>query len=118
MRSIAVGLTLSLLSTGTFAQSQTVPIQVAQDQSGGAASSGGATSGGSTSSAPAAEAAPASAPTQPQALEPGPEAGASSAAALSDTVLLGIAAAALVAGIAIGVTSGHHGASTTTTTGK
>ncbi len=99
------------------------PIQVAQADSGGASTSGGATSGGAasggaTSSAPAAAATPAT-PAEQAALQPGNEAGTSGAAVLSDTALLGIAAAALVAGIIVAVTNngGHSSGTTTTTTG-
>ena len=78
----------------------------AQGESGGAA-----TSGGSTSAAPApAEAAPpAEAP-----MAPGPAAGPVAAPGLSDEALIGIGAAALLAGILIAVTqSSSHATSTT-----
>jgi len=76
----------------------------AQGESGGA-TSGGATSGGATAPAPAPEAAP---------LPPGPPAPAPAAPFLSDTALIGIGAAALLAGILIAVTqSSSHSVTTT-----
>ena len=87
----------------------------AQGESGGAGTSGGATSGGATSGG-APEAAPAPAPEEaPAPIPPGPPAPVATAPVLSDTALIGIGAAALIAGILVAVTS-HSSSSTATGT--
>ena len=105
---------ISILAGGTllFAAAGSA---FAQGESGGAGTSGGATSGGATSGgatapAPAPEAPP------PAPIPPGPVAPPAQAPFLSDTALIGIGAAALLAGVLIAVTqSSSHTVSTTAT---
>ena len=78
----------------------------AQGESGGAATSGGATS---VAPAPAEVPPPAEAP-----MAPGPAAGPVAAPGLSDEALIGIGAAALLAGVLIAVTQSSSHATTTT----
>lgn len=97
---------LSVLAAGAML-STAAGSAFAQGESGGAA-----TSGGSTSAAPApAEATP---PAEAAPMAPGPAAGPVVAPGLSDEALIGIGAAALLAGILIAVTqSSSHATSTT-----
>jgi len=106
---------LSILAGGALLFSATASA-FAQGESGGA-TSGGATSGGAASEAPAPEAAPATPDNRPDAaaLPPAPAAGAG-APFFSDAALIGIGAAAVLAGVLVAVTSSSS--STTTTTGK
>jgi hypothetical protein len=107
---------LSILAGGALLFSATASA-FAQDQSGGA-TSGGATSGGAASEAPA----PAEQPAPPAQSDNRNEAGAlppegaagPTAPFFSDTALIGIGAAAVLAGILVAVTSSSS--STTTTT--
>lgn len=106
---------LSILAGGALLFSATASA-FAQGESGGA-TSGGATSGGATSGGAASEAPAPAAPEQnqetPAALPPAAAAGPN-APFLSDTALIGIGAAAVLAGVLIAVTSSSS--STTTTT--
>lgn len=82
-------------------------------QSGGAGTSGGATSN-NTSTSDSGSGAPA--PDTSTPMVPGPPAPPGAAPYLSDAALIGIGAAALIAGVVIAVSqNGSHPSSTTTT---